>query len=221
MAWNYAKYVEKIASRGKKEYPLPMYVNAWLKQPLTSSPGKYPSGGPLPQVIDIWRAAAPSIDFISPDIYIDEFKWVCEEFTRSSNPLFIPETRGGQAGAARALYAFGEFSASCFAPFGIDNENYRQNDPLDDTYEVLQNMSSLILEHQGKETMRGILVDTVNPSADFVLGEYKIHAVLAGGKKPGIAGGIIIQTGPQEYLIAANNLDVFFLPNDSSHACRD
>jgi hypothetical protein len=216
MAWNYARYVEKISASGKKEYPLPMYVNAWLKQPSTSWPGRYPSGGPLPQVIDIWRAAAPSIDFIAPDIYIDEFTWVCKEFTRSSNPLFIPETRGGQAGAARALYAIGEFSAGCFAPFGIDNEIYRQNDPLDDTYAILKNMSSLILEHQGKVTMRGVLVDTLTPSADFVLGDYKIHAELNGGKKPGIAGGIIIQTGPQEYVITGKNLDLFFLPLDSS-----
>lgn len=114
MAWNYALYVEKIAARGKKEYPIPMYVNAWLKQSTTSWPGRYPSGGPLPQVLDIWRAAAPSIDFISPDIYIDEFTWVCKEYTRSGNPLFIPETRGGTVGAARALYVFGEFNAGCF-----------------------------------------------------------------------------------------------------------
>ena len=132
MAWNYAKYTEKVAAKGKNEYPLPMYVNAWLKQPSTAWPGKYPSGGPLPQVIDIWRAAAPSIDFISPDIYIDEFTWVCKEYTRSGNPLFIPETRGGETGAARALYVFGEFSAGLFAPFGIDNESFRMNDPLDD-----------------------------------------------------------------------------------------
>lgn len=216
MAWNYAKYTEKVASKGKLEYPLPMFVNAWLKQPSTGWPGKYPSGGPLPQVIDIWRAAAPSIDFISPDIYIDEFIWVCKEFTQSGNPLFIPETRGGEAGAARALYVFGEFSAGLFAPFGIDNDNFRTNDPLDEVYAVLQNISPAILEHQGMGTMRGILVDTLTPSIDFDLGEYNIQAVLAGGKNPGIAGGIVIQTGSQDYLIAGRNLDIFFLPKDST-----
>ena len=77
-------------------------------------------------------------------------------------------------------------------------------------------MSPVILEHQGKGTMRGILVDTLSPSFEFDLGEYNIQAVLAGGKNPGIAGGIVIQTGPQEYLIAGKNLDIFFLPKDSS-----
>ena len=216
MAWNYARYAGKIAATGKKEYPLPMYVNAWLKQASTAWPGRYPSGGPLPQVLDIWRAAAPSIDFISPDIYIDEFTWACKEFTRSGNPLFIPETRGGAVGAARALYVFGEFNAGCFAPFGIDNEGFRANDPLDDTYALLQNMSSVILKNQGKGTMRGILVDTVSRSMELELGEYQIRAELAGERNLGIAGGLIIQAGSQEYIVAGKGLDVFFMPKDTS-----
>jgi hypothetical protein len=215
MAWNYARYVGKVAAKGKNEYPLPMYVNAWLKQPFSYWPGRYPSGGPLPQVMDIWRAAAPSIDFISPDIYMDEFNWVCKEYTRSGNPLFIPETRGGSAGAARALYVFGEFSAGCFAPFGIDNDRFRKNDPLDATYALLQNMSSLILENQGKETMKGILVDSVLPEQELELGDYRIKAVMAVDRKPHIAGGLIIQTGPSEYIVAGKGLDLYFIPKDT------
>jgi beta-galactosidase GanA len=102
-AWNYANYAGQVAAAGKKEYPIPMYVNAWLKQPFSYIPGKYPSGGPLPQVIDLWRAAAPSIDFIAPDIYTDEFIWVCNEYTRGGNPLFIPETLGGAIGGCQGL----------------------------------------------------------------------------------------------------------------------
>jgi beta-galactosidase GanA len=215
MAWNYAGYVEKVAEAGKGEYPLPMYVNAWLKQPTTSWPGRYPSGGPLPQVLDVWRAAAPSIDFIAPDIYIDEFTWVCNEFTRSGNPLFIPETRGGEVGAATAFYAFGEYSAGCFAPFGIDNVMYETKDPLDESYALLRKMSSVILENQGKGTMRGILLDERSPILRFELGNYIIEAK-RGGDGSSIAGGLIIQTGPQEYICAGKALDIFFLPKDNS-----
>ena len=216
MAWNYARYVGKIAASGKKEYDLPMYVNAWLKQPSTAWPGRYPSGGPLPQVIDVWRAAAPSIDFIAPDIYIDEFAWICREYTRSGNPLFIPETRGGAIGAARSFYAFGEYSAGCFAPFGIDNELYLKNDPLDETYAVLNNMKSVILDNQGKGDMRGILLDSVCPSKTIEMGEYSIKANLAEGKKPGIAGVLIIQTDTREFIVAGKGLDLFFIPRDTS-----
>ena len=215
MAWNYASYVGAIAVAGKEEYPLPMYVNAWLKQPSTRWPGKYPSGGPLPQVIDVWRAAAPSIDFIAPDIYIDEFTWTCEEFMRSGNPLFIPETRGGEAGAARAFYVFGEYSAGCFAPFGIDNPMWEKGDPLDLTYGALRKLEPLILEHQGKGTMKGILIDEKSPLCRFELGDYIIEAKLD-SRKLKTSGGIIIQTGPQEFVCTGRALDVFFTPKDNS-----
>ncbi len=216
MAWHYARYIETIAASGKKEYPLPMFVNAWLKQPDTFWPGRYPSGGPLPQVLDVWRAGAPSIDFIAPDIYTDEFIWVCEEFTRSGNPLFIPETRGGRVGAARVFYAIGEHDASCFAPFGIDNARYSERDPLDESYAVLNMMSPIILKNQGMGTMRGILVNTGSPVQQFELGDYIIEARLARGPDTEIAGGLIIQTGQQEYICAGRSLDVFFIPKDDS-----
>jgi len=216
MAWNYASYVETVTTAGKNEHPLPMFVNAWLKQPNTRWPGKYPSGGPLPQVIDIWRAAAPSIDFIAPDIYIDEYTWTCEEFMRSGNPLFIPETRGGEAGAARAFFTFGEYSAGCFAPFGIDNPRYESDDPLDLTYGALRKLEPLILEHQGKGTMRGFLVDDKVPSRRIELGDYIIEAKLA-SRKLHTSGGLIIQTGPDEFICTGRSLDVFFSPRDESY----
>jgi hypothetical protein len=114
IAWNYAKYGAKVTAAGKAEYNLPMYVNAWLKQPGNSghAPGNYPSGGPTPQVIDVWRTGAPAFDFIAPDIYIDEYRYTCDVYTMSGNPLFIPETRGGATGAARAFLHLGNTTPS-------------------------------------------------------------------------------------------------------------
>jgi hypothetical protein len=220
-AWNYAGYIQQVVEAGKKEYDLPMYVNAWLKQPATYWPGRYPSGGPLPQVIDIWRAAAPSIDFIAPDIYTDEFAWVCREYTRSGNPLFIPEIQRGDNAAMRAFYAFGEFDASCFAPFGIDHDIPPGTiDPLDETYKVLRNMAAIILRNQGKGTMRGLLVSEDSTTGQTDLGNFRIEARLAGNQKHG--GGIVIKTGPEEFIVAGKSLDVFFSSYlDSMHVGID
>jgi hypothetical protein len=215
-AWNYGLYVEKIASAGKKEYPLPMYVNAWLKQPDTYWPGSYPSGGPLPQVIDIWRAAAPSIDFLAPDIYVNYFTTVCQDFTRSGNPLFIPETRGGDIAAARVFYTLGEYSADCFSPFGIDNAAMAEHDPLDECYAILKNMSPLILNNQGTGTMRGILVDSSTPEQQIELGGYKIKADLSLSNNRKSAGAIIIKTGPDEFVAAGKGLNLLFYPEDTT-----
>lgn len=215
-AWNYASYVEKVVEAGKKEYPLPMYVNACLRQPYNYWPGKFPSGGPLPEVLDVWRANAPSVDFIAPDIYIDEFTWVCEEFTRNGNPLFIPEARGGEVGAAQAFFALGQFDAMGFSPFAIDNIKYAEKDPLDESYEILQQMSPLILANQGLGTMKGLLVSTASPVQHFELGDYSIEVRLAGQDKPNLAGGLIIQTGQQEFITAGKALEIFIVPKNDS-----
>ena len=120
MAWNYARYVGKVAQAGKAQYPIPMYTNCWLDQPGTPNPGDYPSGGPLSQVADIWHAGAPALDMLCPDLYVREFAERCEKFTRNGNPLFVPETNSGVAGALNVLYAIGKHNAICFSPFGID-----------------------------------------------------------------------------------------------------
>lgn len=50
MAWHYATYMNHIAEVGKKEYPLPVYVNAWLVQPQDKKPGDYPAVVPRPTI---------------------------------------------------------------------------------------------------------------------------------------------------------------------------
>lgn len=212
MAWHYAYYINKVAEAGKEAYPIPMFVNAWLKQPDDSWPGKYPSGGPLPQVMDMWRAAAPSVDMIVPDIYINSFKEVCAQYHRLGNPLLIPETRGGAIGAARAFYAFGQHDAMCFSPFGIDGETI--DEEIQKSYEVLGQLQELILQYQGKESMAGILVDSLENTQKIQLGGYGIEAKLGSGS--GTSGGIMINTGPGEFIVAGKGLDIFFSPADKS-----
>ena len=87
MAWNYARYLNKVAAAGKAEYPIPMYCNAWLQQPDHAWPGTYPCGGPVPQVLNIWHCSAPSIDILAPDLYLTQhFDEVVKRFTARWKP---------------------------------------------------------------------------------------------------------------------------------------
>ena len=66
-----ASFVNYVAEAGKKVYPLPMVANCWLDK--GQKPGRYPTGGPVEKVMDVWRYAALSIDIIAPDIYVPYF----------------------------------------------------------------------------------------------------------------------------------------------------
>ena len=224
--YHYAKYIEGIASEGKKEYPLPMYVNAWIKQPGSGSyPGRYPNGGPIPHTLDIWRAAASSIDFIAPDIYVspDIAKYTIEQYHRPGNPVFIPEFRHGNESASFAFWAYGQHDAMAFSPFGIDDWK-PEDDAITKTYAALAQVQDLILQHQGKKTMAGIYLDSLKPSQEFNLAGFRIRAQLGGGsyaelagltgkvKKTRSAGGLVFSIGPDEFIAVGKDFRLSFNP---------
>jgi hypothetical protein len=131
-AWAVAKYVGKIAAAGKAAYPLPLYVNAALRDPLKpGAPGTYESGGPTDNVLNIWKAEAPAIDILAPDIYLldtPSYLKVIELYHRPDNPLFIPET-AGTPHAARFLFSALGLQAIGYSPFGLDYTRRNRLDP--------------------------------------------------------------------------------------------
>jgi len=92
MAWNYARYIQSVAEAGKHEYPLPMFVNCQLPAP-SERAGEYPSGGPHPYYLDVYRVTAPALDFYSPDIYWPDFEYWIKRYELPGNPVFVPEAR--------------------------------------------------------------------------------------------------------------------------------
>jgi len=217
MAWSYGTYVEKIARAGKAEYPLPMYANAALVRP-NYQPGQYNSGGPLPHSIDVWKAAAPSLDMLSPDIYFNDFAQWAGWYALPDNPLFIPESQGGTVGAANALYAFGQLSAIGFCPFGIDDQG---NQPLDlagitnpsdhpdsnaigSLYAELAHLTPTILKGQEENSTTAALIEgEAQRSARLSLGDYTAtltRAMNASGRSSRIAV-LFIQLSENEFLV--------------------
>jgi hypothetical protein len=178
MAWHYARYINRIVEAGKKEYPLPMFVNAWLVQPQDKQPGDYPSGGQQDHNHDFWRAGAPLVDVLAPDIYLPNFAEIATRYSRGGNPLFIPETRGD---AANVFYAVGQLNAQMFSPFGIERQAAADT-PLARAYDVLGQLTPLIMEHQAKGTMKAVVVDANSPSQKVQMGNYIFHVSMSRGR---------------------------------------
>jgi beta-galactosidase GanA len=131
-AYHIAKYCNEITAAGKAIKNLPMYVNVALRNPFNPGlPGQYSSGGGTDNVLHIWKAAAPAIDLIAPDIYFRDYKTVSkvlELYNRPDNALFVAEIGNDQPYARYMYPTFGNGGIG-FSPFGMDDTDYT-NYPL-------------------------------------------------------------------------------------------
>jgi beta-galactosidase GanA len=218
MAWNYAKFVQAVAAAGKAAYPMPMYVNTWLGGGDTK-PGDYPSGGPQPRVVDIWRAAGSSIDIYCPDLYAPDFAGWTARYHRAGNPLFIPETNGGPAGASGAFYAIGEHQALGISPFAIDAyipggwaAKLDPDNELSAAYATLGSLSPLLLATTASGSMHGFQLNKDHPSVEFEMNGYTLEVSLDDifGSRAERGYGLIVATGPDTFIGAGKGFRVGF-----------
>jgi beta-galactosidase GanA len=237
-AWHFAIYTQAVAAAGRAEYELPMFANAALVRP-GYLPGQYPSGGPLPHLIDVWRAAAPSIDFLSPDIYFPNFAEWCRRYARPGNPLFIPEAQRGTDAPVNVFYALAQHDAIGFAPFAIESMTGRAAASLARSYGLLGALAPTILASQGRGSMAGLLPESPEQPQpqQVILGGYVLRVTYerqvpqslaeggAGGgapappaAAPGPAGGLVVATGPDEFLFAGTGVTVTFAPAGPENA---
>jgi len=216
MAWHYAQFVHAVAAKGKAEYNLPMYVNTWLAGE-TTPPGEYPSGGPEPRVLDVWKAAGSALDFYSPDLYATNFTEWCRRYHRKGNPLYMPETRGGEAGAANVFYALGEEAGVGFSPFAIESEA-SDTDPLGESYKAIAAIAPLLAEQQSKGEVHGFVLDRDRPEVDFTMGGVTLHVTKDNSfDGPASSGfGLVMMTGKDEFVGVGKGFKVTFEPRSDS-----
>jgi beta-galactosidase GanA len=218
MAWYYARFIHAVTARGKAEYNIPMYVNTWLAGDKTP-PGDYPSGGPEPWVIDIWKAAGTALDFYAPDLYASNFAEWCKRYHRDGNPLYMPETNGGAAGAANVFYAVGEQAAMGFSPFGIDSQHDDKGE-LTASYNAISNLAPILLEHQSAGNIHGFVLEKGQTSVDFEMSGYTLHVTLDEifGHTAEAGFGLILETGPDQFLGVGKGFRVSFTPQSGKRA---
>jgi beta-galactosidase GanA len=212
MAWHYARFIQAVTAAGKSAYNIPMYVNTWLAGEDTQ-PGNYPSGGPEPWVIDIWRAAGNAIDIYSPDLYDPNFITWCKRYHRDGNPLFMPETRGGSPGAANVFYDVAEEFGIGFSPFAIEDETDPKQD-LAVSYRTISSLMPLIAEHQASGDIHGFTLDKQHPTAEFMMAGYNVQVSLDSifGSHTDSGYGLVMATGPDEFLGAGKGFRIVFTP---------
>jgi beta-galactosidase GanA len=149
-AWSVASYIGQVAAAGKAEYPLPMYVNAALRDPLTPGPaGTYESGGATDNVLWIWKVAAPAIDVLAPDIYQNDsarYLKVLELYSRPDNALLVPET-GSSPEQARMCFAALGHGTIGWSPFGLDYTKYA-NQPLGAARVTEESLAPVALDYK-------------------------------------------------------------------------
>jgi hypothetical protein len=161
-------------------------MNAQLPAPFEQG-GEYPSGGPHPEYLAVYRAAAPSIDFYSPDIYWPDFENWVQLYKAAGNPVFVPEARLEQA-PFNALYTYGEARGFGYSPFDVDSLSINpvpgQGGPrLSDEYNALNELSDVILQAQQENEIRALVLHETNPrpSRTVALGGFLFRATLSRG----------------------------------------
>jgi hypothetical protein len=263
MAWNYARYINRVVEAGKKEYPIPMFVNVWG----TQGWGRSPRGEAIDHVLDIWKAGAPLVDMSCPDAYMgrqgaaNHIVDITKRYARPDNPFFTVEASDGEMGAAHAMYAIGQQRAIGYSgmgndglldwftktginspawhtPAGMDSPTRlfgfggpgsdKPLPPVPPEYEAkalsqafltLSQIAPQILEHQSKGSIAGVVVDKQTPDEKVKLGNYILNVGLPRGRGqqsvvPDLIGyGVFMAVGPDEYLVAGNNLHITFTPD--------
>lgn len=221
MAYHYAHYVNRVAAAGKAEYPIPLYTNVWQNYagedadsdtPIVvgggGEPGDYPSGGATTNVLDIWLRYAPDLEFIAPDIYLNEYTSLCSKYRHRNNTLFIPEQRRDEYGVRRIWIAYGTFQALLASPFGIDTLESESN-PFTKHYGLLSQVSQIVLEAQRNPgSFVGFCFDEMSGDKDpskpikqrFGDWDITIERSFVFGK-PGTGSGMVIHRGGARFLL--------------------
>ena len=229
-AWSVAHYIGYVAAAGKAVYPLPMYANAALRDPLSNpKAGTYESGGPTDNVIPIWKAAAPAIDLLAPDIYMVESEKalkVIELYDRPDNALFVPEIGSGDQ-YVRYFYSVLAHGGIGFSPFGIDDNGQRATEeetsarlgPLAQEYAMAGPMMRELAKWSFEGKIKSVVEREDHAEQTIDLGSWQaIVSFGASGRRTvqtnehPIGKAMVVQLGENEFVLIGSLCHFTFKP---------
>jgi len=229
-AWYVAHYIGYVAATGKAVYPLPMYANAALRDPITNpKAGTYESGGPTDNVISIWKAAAPAIDLLAPDIYMAESEKalkVIDLYDRPDNALFVPEIGSGDQ-YVRYFYSVLSHGGIGFSPFGIDDNGQRETEeettarlgPLAQEYTMAGPMMRELAKWSFEGKIKAVVEREDHAEQTIDLGSWQaIVSFGASGRRTvqtnehPIGKAMVVQLGENEFVLIGSLCHFTFKP---------
>jgi hypothetical protein len=237
--YHLSSYINEVARAGKQAYPLLTFVNVWMGGEGTNDrflefdrPGdSYPSGGPQSHLINLWKATAPDIDLIGPDIYHQSpiiYRMILSRYTRPDNPLLVVETGRGLTFARFCFYALGEFSAIGFSPFGVDagpDEGLAAGfTDMAANFRVLGSALPALADLQAAGKLQAAVEEEFIPGRMLYFDGYDIlvrfrppNRYTAQPVTPAPSGRVLVgQLGSDEFLIAGFDAALDFKPSAGS-----
>jgi hypothetical protein len=236
-AWSISHYVDAVAAAGKTEYPIPYYVNVALMNSGAARAGEWPSGGGTANVIDIWKANAPHIDIIAPDIYRVEFPEMVEIYDRPDNPVLVPETGFAPYYAPYVFTTLAGHNGLGFAPFGVDSgyaedagDGYGNSVPskakepepsdafaaFEENYRVLRPLLPLIVSKRYQNSLFPIVLNMYRHESLAIQVGDSLSAVVhfdetfVANTSAHRGGGIIIKLAADKFVIAGEGFHINF-----------
>jgi len=151
MAWNYSRYIGRVVEAGKAEYPLPMYVNAAVMGfARVGPPERAHSGGPLSQLMDVWRAGGAA-DRYTLARHLRQRRLFCVDhgIVRAiREPAVHPRVERGRKAPPGRSTPFGRHNAMGFLAFRYRRVRAPDTD-LTAGYDLIAQLAPLISAHQG------------------------------------------------------------------------
>jgi beta-galactosidase GanA len=197
-------------------------------------------------VLDVWKAAAPSIDFLAPDIYMREHEKVTavlDHYGRPDNALFVAEI-GSDLPYARYLFPVLGRGGIGFAPFGVDYTGYSNYplgakevteealEPFAQSFRAFAPMARVWARLAWEGETWGVARPDDGVKQEIDLGGWKatveygqwqfgMDEWFPDADKPAAAdepvGGVVIaRLGPKEYLVVGRHARVSFTRADAN-----
>ena len=195
-AWYHARYIGAIARAGKAIYALPMITNVMVGELNIQEAGVcYNAGAAVGRVLDIWKAGAPELDLLCPDIYTpvrSEYTRIAARYAREDNALFIPESAiGGEANAINAMLAFADYGCIGLCCFGAERA-LRPDGTLKDecrtmmmTMRAINGLAPLLIRYRGTGRVHALVQEEFATEQYLKLEHFHVvaHFFRGGGQR--------------------------------------